>query len=191
MAGRGQGPWRHVAMVASVVTLAGCVAGPVGNPRPPEPVRSVEVPAYLGHWYEFARYDSSFERGCEGVTADYALRPDGDIRVLNTCRKGGPEGPKSVAKGRARRTGDPLGAKLKVSFFGPFYADYWVLDRADDYSWSIVGEPSGRFLWILTRTAVPAPEVQARLRNRVRELGYDPSLIHFTQQNRTAGAGRE
>jgi apolipoprotein D and lipocalin family protein len=116
------------------------------------------------------------------VTAEYALRPDGDINVLNTCHKGEPSGPVSVAKGRAKRTGDRLGAKLKVSFFGPFYADYWVLDRAEDYSWSIVGEPSGRFLWILTRTAVPSLEVQSRLRERVREFGYDLSLVHFTQQ---------
>jgi len=174
------GRWGLILVLA--FTLAGCVAGPVGNPHPPEPTRSVELSAYLGRWYEFARYDSSFERGCEGVTAEYALRPDGDINVLNTCHKGEPSGPVSVAKGRAKRTGDRLGAKLKVSFFGPFYADYWVLDRAEDYSWSIVGEPSGRFLWILTRTAVPSLEVQSRLRERVREFGYDLSLVHFTQQ---------
>lgn len=173
------GRWGLVLGLA--LTLAACVAGPVGNPHPPEPVRSVEIAAYLGRWYEYARYDSRFERGCEDVTAEYALRPDGDISVLNTCRKGAPNGPVSAAKGRAKRTGDPLGAKLKVSFFGPFYADYWVLDRAEDYSWSIVGEPSGRYLWILTREAVPAPEIQVRLRERVRELGYDLSLVHFTQ----------
>ena len=183
MGERDQGQWWRVVMTALLVcALGGCVAGPVGNPHPPEPVRSVELPAYLGRWYEFARYDSSFERGCEGVTADYAMRPDGDISVLNTCRRGGPDGRKSVAKGRAKRTGDSLGAKLKVSFFGPFYADYWVLDRAEDYSWSIVGEPSGRYLWILTRTGVPSPEVEAHLRGRVGALGYDLSLIHFTRQ---------
>ena len=178
-----QGPWGHSGVIVLLAcSLAGCVAGPVGNPHPPEPYRPVEVSAYLGRWYEFARYDSSFERGCEGVTADYALRPDGDITVLNTCRKGGFNGPQTVAKGRAKRIGDPLGAKLKVSFFGPFYGDYWVLDHASDYSWSIVGEPSGRFLWVLTRTAVPAADVRKQLSERVRQLGYDLSLLHFTQQ---------
>lgn len=69
-------------------------------------------------------------------------------------------------------------AKLKVSFFGPFYVgDYWVLDRAEDYSWSIVGEPSGRNLWLLSRTAEPAVRMRETIMSRVRELGYDVSKI--------------
>jgi len=111
----------------------------VGNPRPPEPVRAVELNRYLGRWYELARYDMAFERGCEAVTADYSLRPDGLIKVVNSCHKGAEDGPLAVAVGRAKRVGDPLGARLKVSFFGPFYADYWVLDHAPDYAWAIVG----------------------------------------------------
>ena len=101
--------------------------------------------------------------------------------MINTCRKGSPSGRAKVAKGRARVVAGSANAKLRVSFFGPFFGDYWVLDHADDYAWSIVGEPSGRYLWLLSRTAQPSsatPEVIAR---RVRELGYDTSLIRRTQ----------
>jgi apolipoprotein D and lipocalin family protein len=169
---------------ALALVLGGCVPlsrGPVGNRAVPEPARSVEVERYLGHWYELARYEASFQRGCEAVTADYSRNPDGSIRVLNACRKGGVDGKEKTAKGRAK-IADPLtNAKLKVSFFGPFYGDYWVLDRADDYSWSIVGEPSGRYLWILSREARVSPDRFAALEQRVRSLGYDWSLVRITK----------
>ncbi len=171
-----------IAMAVSLFSLGACVSGPVGNPRPPEPVKSVALDRYLGRWYEYARYDMMFERGCEGVTAEYSLRADGLIRVLNSCRKGAPDGPLKTAEGRAKRVGDTLGAKLKVSFFGPFFADYWVLDRADDYSWAIVGEPSGRYLWILTRTPALTPEMRELILGKVRAMGYDMAMLRFTRQ---------
>lgn len=175
---------RSIAGIAApLVLLAACAGGPVGNPDVPEPAKAVELPRYLGLWYEFARYENRFEKGCEGVTAEYALRPDGLISVRNTCRQGAPDGPAEVADGRARPTGDPKGAKLKVSFFGPFFfGDYQVLDRAEDYSWAIVGDSSGRYLWILTRAAEPAPAVRARVLERARALGYDLKLLRFTEQ---------
>lgn len=167
---------------AAALSLAACVAGPVGNPNPPQPAKAVALERYLGRWYEFARYDNAFERNCEGVTAEYATKPDGGISVLNTCRKGAPDGPSKSARGRAKLTGDSLGAKLKVAFFGPFFADYWVLDHADDYSWSIVGEPSGRYLWVLTRKPVLTTEERDAVLNRVKAMGYDLSLLRFTRQ---------
>ena len=102
------------------------------------------------------------------------------IGVLNSCRKGSIDGELSTAKGKAKIADTTTNAKLKVSFFGPFYGDYWVLDRADDYSWAIVGEPSGRYLWVLTREAKPDAATQALLEARVRELGYDWSLVRMT-----------
>lgn len=153
---------------------------PVGNHSVPEPVKSVDLQRYLGRWYEIARYEQSFQKGCEGVTADYALRPDGSIEVINRCRK--PGGKKSEARGRAKVVDDQTNAKLKVSFFGPFYGDYWVLDHADDYSWSIVGEPSGRYLWILNRQAAPEEAEVQRLINRAKSLGYDTSMLLRTEQ---------
>ena len=71
---------------------------------------------------------------------------------------------------------------FNLSIIGPFYfGDYWVLDHAEDYSWSIVGEPSGRFLWLLSRTPDPAPAVRQRILNRTAELGYDTSRLRMTR----------
>lgn len=153
---------------------------PVGNRAVPQPHKSVDLQKYLGRWYEIARYEQGFQKGCEGVTADYSLRADGTIDVLNRCRK--PDGKSSEARGRAKVADADTKAKLKVSFFGPFYGDYWVLDHAEDYSWSIVGEPSGRYLWILDREATPADAEVGKLIDRARELGYDTSMLLRTRQ---------
>jgi apolipoprotein D and lipocalin family protein len=165
--------------------IASCVGScPVGNRSVPEPAKPLDLSRYLGRWYEIARYDSSFERDCEGVTSEYSLRPDGLIRVLNTCHKGSPEGRVSTAEGKAKVVPGSGNTKLKVSFFGPFFfGDYWVLDHAEDYSWSIVGEPSGKYLWLLCREATPAEPIKASLLQRVSEIGYDTSMLRMTQQS--------
>ncbi|MBT8427461.1 MAG: lipocalin family protein [Erythrobacter sp.] len=175
-------------LIASMATAA-CVGkpGPVGNPIVPQPAKAVAIEAYLGKWYEYGRYEAPFQRDCEGVTAEYSLRDDGKIRVVNSCFKGSLDGEFDQSTGRAKIVDDSEGAKLKVSFFGPFYGDYWVLDRGPldtdgEYIWSIVGEPSGRYLWMLTREPRPAPETRALLESRVRELGYDWSLVRMTRQ---------
>ncbi|CAD6546218.1 Outer membrane lipoprotein Blc [Paraburkholderia kirstenboschensis] len=171
--------------VGAVCLLGACALSPggkSGNARVPEPAKPVDLGRYLGRWYEFARYENRFEKGCEAVTADYAAREDGLIDVTNSCRKNGVEGPLDVSKGRAKVVAGSDNAKLKVSFFGPFFVgNYWVLDHADDYSWSIVGEPGGRYLWILTREAKPAASVRDGLIGRVRALGYDTSMLRVTQ----------
>ena len=167
------------------IALAACATlqrGPVGNAAVPQPDKPVDLQRYAGLWYEIARYENGFERGCEGVTARYALREDGLLSVINACRQGGVTGREKTVEGRAKIVPGSGDAKLRVSFFGPFYGDYWVLDRADDYSWSIVGEPSGRYLWILTREPRPSQTVQDALMRRAAELGYDLSLIRPTLQ---------
>jgi apolipoprotein D and lipocalin family protein len=161
-------------------------AQPVGNTRVPEPVKSVDLDRYLGLWYEIARYEASFERGFEAVTAEYTLRPDGLIRVLNACRDSNPSGRLRSSEGKAKIVPGSGNAKLKVSFFGPFfYGDYWVLDHSDDYEWSIVGEPSGKYLWILHRNATPLAETTQMLFERASQLGYDTTLLRLTQQPRS------
>ena len=153
---------------------------PVGNSSVPQPVKPVDLQKYLGRWYEIARYEQGFQKGCEGVTADYVLRTDGTINVLNRCRK--PGGKLSEAQGRAKIVDRTTNARLKVSFFGPFYGDYWILDHADDYSWSIVGDGSGRYLWILNRQAEPTEAEIRRLVDRAATLGYDTSMLRRTKQ---------
>jgi apolipoprotein D and lipocalin family protein len=156
---------------------------PVGNPRVPEPAKPVDLNRYLGRWFEFARYDSGFEQGCEAATAEYALRTDGLIRVLNICHQGSIDGPTQFAEGKARVVDGSGGTKLKVSFFGPFYfGNYWVLDHADDYSWSIVGEPTGKYLWILSRDPTPSEVDREMLIERAQALGYDTGMLRMTKQ---------
>ncbi|MGQ2990905.1 MAG: lipocalin family protein [Brevundimonas sp.] len=157
--------------------------GPVGNTAVPQPARSVDLTRYAGRWYEIGRYEAGFQRGCEAVTATYALRDDGLVGVVNTCRQDGLNGELRTVEGRAKVVEGSGGAKLKVSFFGPFYlGDYWVLDHAEDYSWSIVGEPSGRYLWLLSRAPRPSPQVRETIMNRASALGYDLSILRPTQQ---------
>ncbi len=171
-------------LLAGSLALSGCSAvlkkHPVGNTAVPEPVKTVDLTRYAGLWYELARYEQGFQKGCDGVTAEYTLRDDGKIDVLNTCRK--PGGKVSDAKGKAKVVDAATGAKLKVSFFGPFYGDYWVLDRAEDYSWAIVGDPSGRYMWILSREATPSDAKIAELVGRVDALGYKTNYLRMTKQ---------
>ena len=171
-------------LAGAAVALTACASiqrGPVGNSAVPQPAKAVDLSRYAGLWYEIGRYENGFERGCEGVTARYTVRDDGMIGVLNACRKGSRTGAENTVNGKAKVVEGSQNAKLKVSFFGPFYGDYWVLDHADDYSWSIVGEPSGRYLWLLSRTAQPPPQVREAIMNRTRDLGYDLTMVRPTQ----------
>jgi apolipoprotein D and lipocalin family protein len=171
-------------LIGGLGLMAACASmrgAPSGNDEVPQPAKAVDLDRYLGRWYEFARYENGFERGCEAVTADYTKRDDGEISVVNSCAKDSVTGSLKSTQGKAKVVADSNNAKLKVSFFGPFYAgDYWVLDHADDYSWSIVGEPSGRYLWILTREARPGPEARTALIDRARHLGYDVTMLRET-----------
>jgi len=158
---------------------------PVGNPSVPQPAKSVSISRYVGRWYEIARYDQRFERDCTNVTADYHLRGDGTLEVVNRCLS--PNGGLKVARGVARSV-SASNAKLKVRFFGLFTGDYWVLDRADDYSWSIVGEPSGRFLWILSRQPNPATALVEQLIGRTKAMGYDTARLVRSSQGQASRA---
>ncbi len=177
---------RHIIFsVAALSLLSACSTfqkGPIGNTAVPQPAKAVEVDRYLGKWYELARYEAGFQKDCEAVTAEYSLSAPDEIKVVNSCRKGALDGKLTVANGKAKIVAGSQNAKLKVSFFGPFYGDYWVLDRADDYNWAIVGEPSGRYLWLLSRTARPGKAALGDLTARAAAMGYDTKLLRITKQ---------
>ncbi|KRA83649.1 lipocalin family protein [Altererythrobacter sp. Root672] len=154
---------------------------PVGNKSVPEPAKPVDVKRYMGRWYEQFRYEAWFEKDLDAVTADYGLNDDGTVTVVNRGRKGGPGGRIKQSIGNAKIEDTATNAKLKVAFVRPFYGDYWVLDHGDEYQWSIVGEPSGRYLWILTRETNPNPDLLEQLKNRAQEMGYDLSSLRNTQ----------
>ncbi|MES1202285.1 MAG: lipocalin family protein [Pseudomonadota bacterium] len=149
--------------------------------NPPLTVTPIDIGRYAGLWYEVARFENGFEKNCDGVTAHYTLRKDGKVDVLNTCHKA-PQGKVRTAKGVARVVDPGTNAKLKVSFFWPFEGDYWVLDRAEDYSWALVGEPGGRYLWVLSRSPKIDAGLKADLVGRLKARGYNTEALHWTAQ---------
>jgi apolipoprotein D and lipocalin family protein len=157
-------------------------SGRSADAPPLQTVERVEIERYLGRWFEIARYDHGFERGCAGVTADYALRDDRRIDVTNTCYKDGLDGDVKTANGRARIADETTNAQLEVSFFGPFWGDYWIIDLDEDYRWAIVSEPQGRYLWILSRTPqMDEGTLQERL-DWLEAQGFDTSMLIRVEQ---------
>jgi apolipoprotein D and lipocalin family protein len=138
---------RPLLFLLGIFGLTGCTGIPPGI----EPVDGIDVNRYLGRWYEIARLDHSFERGLSNVTADYSLRSDGGIDVLNRGYDR-EKGAWKDAEGKAYFLEEKDVGRLKVSFFGPFYGGYNViaLDR-ENYSWSVVCGPKLKYFWILAR----------------------------------------
>jgi apolipoprotein D and lipocalin family protein len=151
--------------------------------RPPlDVVESVDLQRYLGKWYEVASYPAWFQKGCTGSTAEYTLLEDGRIRVVNRCFKNSLDGPLKESKGKAEVVDQQTNAKLKVWFFWPFKGDYWIIDLALDYSWAVVGTPSRKYLWVLSRTPALDPKVLAEILSRLPAKGYDPGRLQRTLQ---------
>lgn len=173
---------RFVIAALAALVLAACASQPVNRRAEPPltTVEAVDVERYLGRWYEIARLPTSFQKECEAVTATYSKRDDGLIRVVNTC--GAIAGSRArEAVGKAKIVDAATNAKLKVSFFGPFWGDYWIIDLKEDYSRAIVGEPSGRYLWVLARDPKLGEEERAALTAELEAFGYNTAALHFTQ----------
>lgn len=145
-------------------------------------VETLDVNKYLGKWYEIARYDHKFERGLVGVTAEYSLKKDGKIKVVNSGYKDDLNGEKSEAIGKAKIPDISNPAKIKVSFFWIFYADYFVLDLDKNYQWAIVGSSSDKYLWILSRTPKISNETYEMLLKKISDRGYDTSKLLLVKQ---------
>ncbi len=158
-------------LLSSLFLFAGCADK---NYSSLETAKGVDLDKYLGKWYEVARYENWFEKGCLGATAEYTLR-DEKIDVLNSCFDKNGQKLKD-AKGVAKIVSDD-NSKLKVSFFWPFYGDYWILMLADDYRYSVVGEPSRKYFWILSRTKEISPKDKQEILSKMPSLGYDPNAL--------------
>jgi apolipoprotein D and lipocalin family protein len=167
---------------AMIRRLAGCLAAAIfltscASLPPPSTASSVDLTRYAGDWYEIEAFPNWFQGGCTATKASYTPRPDGKIRVLNTCERNGQ--PVSI-EGTARVVPESNNAKLKVSFFWPFEGDYWILDLDPSYRWAAVGTPNRKYLWILARTPQLDPAVLARLRVRLAAQGYDITRLRAT-----------
>ncbi len=160
------------------VFLSGCL----GMPDSVKPVSNFEIQNYLGTWYEIARLDHSFEEGLSQVTAEYTLKQDGGVSVLN---KGflADENRWKEAEGKAYFVGSESEGYLKVSFFGPFYGSYVVfdLDQAN-YQYAFVSGPNTDYLWLLARTPTVDQEVINLFVAMAEERGFDTNQLIFVEQ---------
>ena len=175
--------FRSLVAAAALLTLAGCGQSAVVSDQPPlETVKSVDLTRYLGVWHEMARFENDFQGPeCVNVTAEYGLDEDGDVSVVNTCRDAAGT-VTETAEGWATVEDKTTNAKLAVTFFWPFFGDYWVVALADDYSWVIVSEPRREYLWILTRQPVKDGALKDELVAKATALGFDAGKLYFSQR---------
>lgn len=167
-------------LLLMVLPLGGCL----GMPEKVTPVKDFELQRYLGTWYEIARLDHSFERGLSEVTAEYSLRDDGGVKVINrgfdTADKEWQE-----AEGKAYFVTEKNKGYLKVSFFGPFYGSYVIfeLDR-ENYQYAFISGPDTDYLWLLARSpSVPGPVIDKFIALAT-EKGFDTGKLIFVEHQR-------
>jgi apolipoprotein D and lipocalin family protein len=166
----------------TALSLLGVLSGcGVGIPANVKAVEGFDAKRYAGTWYEIARLENRFEKGLEKVTAEYSLRKDGGLTVVN--RGFDPrKGRWSEATGKAYFVGPPTRGRLKVSFFGPFYGAYNIIDLDEDYAWSLVCGEDYKYLWILSRTPqLPDPVVE-QLVEKAKSLGFKTGELVFVKQ---------
>jgi apolipoprotein D and lipocalin family protein len=172
-----------VFLISALLTGWAGLYGQGGKPSPLPTVANVDLARYMGTWYEIAAFPQRFEKGCHCVTAEYEMTGKGFVRVVNSCRKNGPEGKLKKARGKAFVVADSGNAKLRVQFFWPFRGNYWIIDLADDYSYAVVGDPGRKYLWILSRTAKMDPALYAEIVKRAAEKGFDTARLELMDQS--------
>ena len=178
---------KRVAAFVVALFLGGCA----GIPKGMDPVGGFELERYLGTWYEIARLDHRFERGLTDVSAEYSMRPDGGVKVVNR----GYDPVKDVWKeavGKAYFALTPDIGRLKVSFFGPFYGGYNILELdRDEYRYALVAGPTRSYLWILAREQRLEEAVVRRLTDRAAELGFPVDELIFVEHANEEQGGLE
>lgn len=152
-----------------------------GIPKAIQPVNNFELNRYLGSWYEIARLDHRFERGLSDIRAEYSLREDGGVTVINSGYDAERAGRHS-AEGRAYFIDQPTVGRLKVSFWGPFYGAYniFALDTVG-YEWVMICGPDLDYLWILSRTPRLDEATLQALIQQAKTLGFATEQLIFDQ----------
>ena len=175
---------KHLIIVTSLAAMAPVMA--CSKDYDNSTVKEFDLSRYLGEWYEIARYDHSFERGMDNTMAQYILQDDGKVVVLNTGWK---DGKFKLAEGKAKYL-DPQGepGALRVSFFLFFYSDYNVMMVDENYQISLVGSKAQKYLWILSRTPVPDPDLLQMVLEEAERRGYDTSDLIWVDQSRNIAA---
>ena len=164
-------------------------AGAAQAAEPLTTVPALDVPRYMGTWYEIAKLPNWFQRKCTSSTrAQYSLQADGRVQVANSCRVASGEFDDAI--GAARQIGAANSPKLKVRFAPAWlslipavWGDYWVVELDDNYQWVAVSEPGRQYLWILSRTPRMEPAVYADLLARLTRKGLDVQKLELTRQD--------
>ena len=169
---------RYLLFLLSSILLTGCL----GTPEGVAPINDFEAKRYLGKWYEIARLDHSFERGLNKVSAEYSLRQDGGIQVVNRGFSKKDNAWKD-AEGKAYFVNDKNQGHLKVSFFGPFYSSYIIfeLDKTG-YDYAFVSGYNNSYLWLLARTPSVDQTVINHFVTRSKTLGFKTDELIFVNQ---------
>lgn len=170
---------RTLSLIPTFIIALACTSVSAGEavPTPLKTVEKVDLSRYLGKWYELGRFPAWFQKDCHKSTAEYSLRDDGNIKVVNTCRKGSPEGREKSSTGKAWVVDKETSAKLKVQFVWPFSGDYWIVELGKDYEYAVVSEPKRNYLWILSRTPSMEEEKFNGIVARMKENGFDVSKL--------------
>lgn len=148
---------------------------------PVSSVAQVDLARYVGKWFEIASFPMFFQRKCIGnTTAEYARNTDGSVAVTNRCDTADGS---TQAQGKATVVEGTGNAQLKVSFFWPFRADYWVIGLDPEYRWVVVGNPNRKYLWVLSRTPTLQPELMDAALLSAKTQGFDLSQLKYTRQD--------
>ncbi|MDD2297807.1 MAG: lipocalin family protein [Sphaerochaetaceae bacterium] len=178
----------HQALIYSIlifttISLSGCISSKsMGNPL--DTIDSLDLERYLGRWYEVARYQKGFEKNIVGTTAEYSLREDGRVQVVNSGFKKTLDGSYTSVKAVAWRPDDAVPGALKVKFFGLFTSDYLVFGLDEDYQWALVGNNERDSLWFLSRTHELSEETIATMQSIATAQGYDLDKLYFVPQKK-------
>jgi len=170
---------RYLYLLVVCSSLAACL----GIPKDAQPVEGFELQRYLGSWYEIARMDHSFERGLSHVTAQYSPRDGGGIKVVNRGFKTSDK-TWSEAEGKAFFIGDPDIGQLKVSFFGPFYGAYNIIELDQvNYQYALIVGANTSYMWIMARQPELDPAIVTRLLARAESLGFKVDELIYPEQS--------
>ncbi|HDL6508935.1 TPA: lipocalin family protein [Yersinia enterocolitica] len=170
--------WSKLSVITATLLSVACGVTP---PKDVKIVDNFQLPRYLGTWYEIARLNHSFERGLDYVTANYSPRDDGGVKVINrgyNTKK--QQWQESI--GKAYFIGSPQQAALKVSFFGPFYGGYNVIDLDDEYQHALIAGPNREYLWILSRTPTIDNQTRDRLVSVAKHYGFPVEELIWVKQ---------
>ena len=166
-----------------LLLIAGLLSGCTGIPDGVTAINGFEISRYMGTWYEIARLDHRFERGLNKISATYTLREDGGVNVINKGWNQA-DGEWEQAEGKAYFVEQPDKGRLKVSFFGPFYGGYNIIELdKKDYAYSMVTGPDRSYLWILSRTRqLPKATLEALI-EKAKQLDFDTDKLIFVDQD--------